>query len=511
MNTMFQPLVSFDGVAVSTFKRQVTHKQWNQPHDRTDASLFLCSGPDAGSTNNSMAAQISRYHKSDIDFNHQKENLVIRKHLVYREFNMKNSSELKKDIVFRDTCLPHSYEVKGDLSAFSKKGTTNYRVDPKLLNNVLEVYLIKYGLLKEKCLKETAFPGIFSLDDFKNQIHLNKIKEANPHEVFSLATESKESSLSLQAYISECNPEDLEHVIDKVKYFIELLMNHCFGNFVAQRLVVKSQAIFEHVECIALENFEEFMTNEFSSRVLQLIIEKSAIFCKFALNYFRRNIKKSLSCNSSCHLILACIRNAKDVSSIEFVHDYLRKTPRYMGNKYYQRILITYLQTASLSQVNGFAYTLGAHNSVCQILNKKACSNMLLVLIQRGDPTTIDSVNKLLKNDVSRLLETKYFLFVIQKLSQGQESEFLSNAFNILTNLATKKLQHLSQKESTMHTFLYVVMLCCNRELESNLDCFLNRPEVMIQTSQVIKSCFNKKSSDSITTILGVSKNRDTL
>ena len=510
MNTILQTPVSYDGVAVSTFKRQTTRKVWKQHQVCTYASLFFCSGPAYGSTNTSMAAQISRYHKSDVDFNHQKQNLVLRKHIVYRQFNMKNSSELKKNNLLSDNCFPHSYKITGDLSAFSNKGTTNYKVDPKLLNSLLEVYLIKYSLLKEKRLKETAFPGIFQFEDFKNQMHLNKIKEANPHEVFSLATDSKESSLLFQAYISDCNPEDLQHIIDKLKYFIDLLMSHCFGNFVVQRLVVKSQTIFEHVECIAKENFKEYMKNEFSSRVLQLLIEKSETFSKFALNYFRRSIKKSLSCNSSCHLILACIKNAKDISSIEFVHEYLRKTPSYMGNKYYQRILITYLQTASASQVNGFAYTLGAHDSVCQILNRKACSHMLLVLIQRGDPTTIQSVHKLLKYDASRLLKTKYFLFIIQKLSQSQESEFLNKVFNILTKLKTGMIHRLSLQESTIRQYLYVVMSCCNSELESSLDCFLQRPEIMIQTSQILESFINSISGDCTTSILGL-KYRDTL
>ena len=500
MYTTFQSPVSNDGVALSTFKSQATPKPWNQPYNCIEASLFGESGLAARSIKSSKAAEIYRFQEN-IYLNHQKQNLVFRKHKVCRKFTMKSSTEFKKNGVSSGTCLPHSYEVPGELSPFSKKGATNQKIDIQQLHNLLEAYLIKDGLLKEKFLKETSFPGTFLFEDINTKILSNKIKDFNADEIFSLATESKESSLSLQAYISDCDVNDLERVIAKIKYFIPMLMNHCFGNFVVQRLVVKSETIFKQVECMAKEKFEEFIMDEFSSRVLQLLIEKSEVFCKFALNYFKRNIKKSISCNSSCHLILACIRNAQDVSSIEFVHDYLRRNPRYMGNKFYHRILITYLQTASDSQVNRLAYTLGSHYSLCQILNKKACSNMLLILIQRGEPTTLESVNLLLKNDVARLLETKYFLLVIQKLSQSQDSKFLSDAFDILSKIKKSEVQYLFHSEKAMYQYLFVVMLCCNRDFDSNLDCFLERPEIKIQISKIMNSSITNRGVDSTTSI----------
>ena len=505
MNTKLQLPVSYDDELTPKSKVLVTTKHWNQSYICTETGLLVVLDLIDGSTNSSKASKVCIYHKNDINLNHQKQNLVFRKHLVTREFFTRSSDDLKKGSVESGSkFLNYLCKNTDKLSTFCKIGTTNDRIDPKHLFSVLEAYLINGRVLKENLNKKSNFPGIFSFDDIKHQIHLNKIKEGDPFQLFTMATKSKESSLSLQTYISDCSREDLEQVIDKIKSFIPSLITHSFGNFVVQRLLVKSQTIFQLVLCIAKEKFEELAMNEFSSRVVQLVIEKSESFCKFALSYFAKNLKKSLYSNSACHLIVACIKNTKDVSKIEFIHTFVRKNPFYMGNKFYHRILIAYIETASDSQVHGLAFTMGAHTDICKLLENKICSYLLLVLIQRGDANSLQRIYELLTNDVSRLLETRYFLLIMQKISQSQCPEFLANAFNILTKLKKSTVVYLSHNYISMCQYLFVIILCSNEDLESDLDIFLNRQDIRVQISKFINSSIYTKGAHSVTSFLGL-------
>ena len=136
------------------------------------------------------------------------------------------------------------------------------------------------------------------------------------------------------------------------------------------------------------------------------------------------------------------------------------------------------------SQVHGLAFTMGAHTDICKLLENKICSYLLLVLIQRGDATTVQTIYELLTNDVSRLLEARYFLMVMQKLSQSQCPEFLGNAFTILTKLNPSTVVYLSHNDMAMCHYLFVVMLCSNGDLKSDLDRFLNRQDIKVQRSE---------------------------
>ena len=507
MNTKLQPPVSFEDQVTPTFTVPGTKKYWNQSYIYTETGLFFDIGPDDGSINSSISAQVFRFHNKDIDLNHQKQNVVFRKHLVYREFFTRSSDDLKKGCVESgNTFLNYLCKNTDKLSTFCKIGTTNDRIDPKHLFSVLEAYLINGGLLKENLNKQNNFPGIFSFDDIKHQIHLNKIKIGDPFQLFTMASKSKSSSLSLQTYINDCSGEDLEQVTDKMICYIPFLITHRCGNFFVQRLLVKSQAIFQLVVNIAQENFAQLAINEFSSRVLQLVIEKSESFCKFALSYFKNNLKMSLYSKASCHLIVACIKNTKDVSKIQFVNTFLVKNPIYMRNKFYQRILIAYIETASDSQVHGLASTLGAHTDICKLLENKTSGYLLLALIQRADATTLETIYELLTNDVSRLLEARYFLMVMQKLSQsqGQCPEFLANVFNILTQLNTSTVVCLSRNDMSMSQYLFVLLLCSNEDLESDLDRFLSRQDIKVQMSRFMNSSIYNKGAHSVTSFLGL-------
>ena len=380
MNTNLQLPVSYEDKVTLTFKAPVTTKHWNESFICTETGLLLGIGPNDESTKSTKAAQVCRYHINDINLNHHKQNLVFRKHLVSREFFMRSSSDLKEkeNCASRSIDLPYQFKITDNLSSFSKKSTANERIDPKQLFSVLEAYIIKEGLLNEKFQKEKNLPGSYSFEDINHQIHLNKTKEGDPFQLFMMATKSKESCLFLQTYISDCSGEDLEEIADKIKIFIPFLITHRNGNFFLQRLLIESQAIFQLVVNIAQENFEELLMNMFSSRVLQLVIEKSESFCKFALSYFKNNLKISLYSKSACHLIVSCIKNIKDVRRIEFLHAFVRKNPFHLGNKFYHRILIAYIETASDSQVQELAFTMGAHKDICKLLENKTSSYMVI-------------------------------------------------------------------------------------------------------------------------------------
>lgn len=129
------------------------------------------------------------------------------------------------------------------------------------------------------------------------------------------------------------------------------LITHKFGSYVLQKLLSKDDLTMDLLMAYCLENFNSLILNEYSSRVMQSLIEKSSDFRKKALEKFEANFDLSLSKTTSVFLLISCIKCAEDSREYRFLILKLRSSPCLIGLKIFQRVLLAYVQHCSIGEL----------------------------------------------------------------------------------------------------------------------------------------------------------------
>lgn len=273
----------------------------------------------------SKGGMISALHISEVEANHKLSNLKFHKMATLVRYfpasHLLLMPELLSPIFATTPDSPNS--VSPHLNNLHLKISLE---DLNLIFELLKSLLHAKKLLKEKPSREAAIPGTYLLDDQQvSEAELAKIKRADADRIFEISTLSKESSMSIQWYISECSQEELAALADKVKLRLPELIVHKFGSFVIQRLLIHFDQAYAMVEHFCMLKFDDLIKNEYSSRVIQLLIEKSKSFCNFSLSIFKRNIEKAIGTSSACHLLVACLKNCGDSNDGSFILDQFKK------------------------------------------------------------------------------------------------------------------------------------------------------------------------------------------
>ena len=352
--------------------------------------------------------------------------------------------------------------------------------DLDLLFEEIKRVLFSKGLLKDSSFREVAIPGTYCQEDhITTPVDLSLLrKEGNPRELFEMATRSKESSIHLQGVISEGSMHDLRHFTDKISAYYRELMVHKFGSFVVQRLIAKYHPAFNQIEEISKMEFKHLILNEYSSRVIQLIVEKSQSFRDFALSFFQHNFDIVLSSSSACHLLVSSLKNSEAIGFGNYILHHLKQQPILLANKFFHRVLLTYLQIALPDQLDDTFRSLGVEYRILKIFNRRATNTVILTLLQREHAYSIETVLVNLARSPQLMFETRYFTFSMYKLSQDKPSSFTRAIFETLVSFSSAVIDDLSKKSVIFYQYLFTVLTCCDEDQRPKVFLFLKRGEV---------------------------------
>lgn len=390
--------------------------------------------------------------------NHLETNLEFRKRRSKNQKNKLKGMQTQKAYGAR-------FHTKGNdqfkISHSPASGMGSSSLNPAQLYCDLKDYLLTKRILKENASRKLALPGAYLLETVtKSQEKLSDFRSEEPANIFWLATSSKENSMKLQSFITDCTQSQLEVLSSKLKPLIPTLIVHKFGSFVLQRLLVHFDPSFEMVEDLCKLGFLEFIKDEYSSRVMQLLIEKSPSFCDFVICFFKKNLQQGIACSSACHLLVASLKNSSSTHSGDFITGYLRENQQCIGNRFFQRVLLTYVHVCTKEQQDEVAKALGVTCKICKLFNRKATMTIIHLLLLKDNMLTIQVIYHQLSKRPKDLIETKYFTSTIYKLMQ--ENSFLTTdaVFTALVNLPSITLEEISDTHDSFYQLCFLLFGC---------------------------------------------------
>lgn len=422
----------------------------------------------------SKAEWVAHRHTNDVEGNHQGSNIEFHETSTSRRYQGIPSICQRPEAPLSLTAGSSYGGSKGKSQKRSSQKACMNIEDLEQLCSEMKRVLCSKGLLKETSIREVAIPGTYLLED--QQIsHSGKpsLMTTDSETFFTLATTSKESSMEIQCYISDCSDEDLQALSVKLQPHLLDLISHKFGSFVLQRLLVSYQPSFKVVEQLCTTKFEELIKNEYSSRVIQLLIEKSKAFCDFSISYFRNNLAQAIGMSSSCHLLVASLKNSADKHAGDFILDHLRQKPVLIGNRFFHRVLLTYVHLSTPEQLDEVAAVLGINFKIAKLFNRKATNVILLTMIQRNHQPTIDSICKQLTRNPQQLFETRYFITTMHKLTQEKLTSLQNSVYSALTQLPVHTIDILGKKNESFCQYIYLLLICCSDLHRSNIPSFI--------------------------------------
>ena len=331
-------------------------------------------------------------------------------------------------------------------------------------------------------------PGTLTdLDCIKTAANLD-LETLTKTELLNICTQSKEVSLGFQGYLAECSEEDAHLVASRVVPLIPSLIEHQFGNYVIQRLALRISDFDNSVAEYCLLKFETLIHNEFASRVLQCLIESRSSFRQEAMNYFTRSLDSGISSIPATHLVVACIKNTKVHSDLEFIPNWLQRNPSLTWNKCFQKILTAYIEPCTQPELDEIFRLSNLEKKPFNFLNCKMTTYFLTNMLLKNHQKSIDLLILLLSRQPTALFDTKCYKLLLIKLWEEGKSEVVSKLALALTNLGKLQLKNLWRKSPVFYFYVYTTLATIQiAEMPLLINNFLSRKDLTRPLSGLIR------------------------
>lgn len=275
-----------------------------------------------------------------------------------------------------------------------------------------------------------------------------------------LCMSEKDVSVSFQAYIETCSEEEIQQICEWVSLNLASIITHQFGNYIVQKLIKRSASCLKNVVDYCQDKFLDLASNEYSSRVMQTLVEINPEFRSFALKCFKADLTKYAQSISAVFLLSVAIRCSKKDSEFEFIRDALLRNPKkWLVNKYFKRIIVSYLQNCSGKSLDLVFRGLQIESRLFKYLDDKYSCYMLLMFIERHHELAKSMILKRIQSDLKGLLSTKFFRFFFSKILKCAEPQFLQS---MSEELFTKSQQANFEKQFSMDSFYFFAFMVAN-------------------------------------------------
>lgn len=251
------------------------------------------------------------------------------------------------------------------------------------------------------------------------------------------ATESKEASVVFQRYMEGYSPAELNYLTSALQNSMPSLISHAFGSYIIQKLCLLSQPFKLIVIDYCLYNMIELSSNEYSSRVMQVLAENIP---GFRIKLFREaaaNFSVAMRSMSWVLLLNACVRAAQ--SSTEYqdllVKLCLNPQQRTDSKTYYFKLVVSIVRVCSPEALTQLYH---AFRPIMTCPSLFASKNRLLILssiLNRKHSLAIKDFEKTLyrlQNHQS-VVDSPHVTYFIDKLTREESpAEYDSSPLAIL-------------------------------------------------------------------------------
>ena len=277
------------------------------------------------------------------------------------------------------------------------------------------------------------------------QIDESLVYRESMNQLLSLATQNKANSMVLQNLAGHCSAGCATKLSLLVVENHRKLISDRYGSYLVQAMVKRDPEVERVVEKTSTADFASLVHNEYSSRVMQRLIEISDTFRTFVMDSFKKQMGIFIQSVSACYLISVGILNSQSESERDVVSGYLNnKTVSWHTNKYFKKILICYLSACSEDKLNSMYKKLFRKRSLLWYLSEKYACLVLLKFIERNHLPTKDLVFSKLEKDPFAIIRLSYFGFFIGELIRSNAVHGLGTAIYLrLTSMTRPELLRL--------------------------------------------------------------------
>lgn len=287
-------------------------------------------------------------------------------------------------------------------------------------------------------------------------------------ELRELTANSKQQSILLQIFAdsSDIAPPAL---VKGISQDLEFMMHHKQANYVVQKLIKKDARFLETAKEFSIANFESLCLNEYSSRVLQAMIEISPEFLKFAANYFSLHHHFWQAKISSIFVLLSVIRHAPTLQDCAFVKSILLADKAALfSSKYLKRVLVTYVEKCSVEEMEEICEYLQLNYDIPSILEDKFFVYVYHLLVRKGRRHTLQSILKAIQLETYEALRARHFKFLLVKLAMLPEKSTSRQLYKSLVSIEESQKIKLLSRPQDIQFLGYLIIKIGNSLIRSN-------------------------------------------
>ncbi len=324
---------------------------------------------------------------------------------------------------------------------------------------------------RNRYFPEVSLDELLQEEEYLKNVSLEQLSDIK---LLQLSSTRKSQSIALQNYILKCSQEDTEILCKNLtKNSIAKMIIHQFGNYTVQELVKKSIPFRKRVEEYCQEDFYILADTEYSSRVMQILIEESDSFRFFAFSCCEANLGRMVERISSVFLITSCIRSAKSEKEYNFMVKELSNNVRpWVSKKYFKRIIVSILQSCNPPTLQLVYNLLELENNILKFFEDKYSSYVVLTFVERGHQPTIQLLAYIIQQDVISLLEAEYFRFFINRLCKFKGESIFRELFHVLSgNEFLDSILARARKQKGRY-FAYLLALSAEPKQYASLNSF---------------------------------------
>ena len=251
------------------------------------------------------------------------------------------------------------------------------------------------------------------------------------------ATESKEASVIFQRYMEGYNQEEINYLTAALQGSVPFLISHAFGSYIIQKLCLLSPSFKQVVIDYCLHNMMNLSSNEYSSRVMQVLAENIPAF---RLKLFRDaadNFTVAMRSMSWVLLLNACVRAAQSSQEYEELLVKMCQNPqqRTDSKTYYFKLVVSIVRVCSPEALSQLYHAFRPIMTCPSLFSSKNRLLILSSILNRKHSLAIKDFEKTLYRLQNHhvVVESPHVTYFIDKLNRGESSaEYDSSPLAIL-------------------------------------------------------------------------------
>lgn len=250
----------------------------------------------------------------------------------------------------------------------------------------------------------------------------------------------KSFQIPLERFLERSGWTD-QRVAELATQDLEFLITHQFGNFLVQRLMGSYPRLFKAVYSLCQSQFTKLVVNEFSSRVMQNLVETSTEFREFSLRRFKSQKQLWLKNIAGLFVLNSCMKHSAP-ESYKFVEEHVFSSMSGLENsKNLKRALVSLVDSTPQSYHSKFATVLGVSQNMPYWLNDKYLTYLLIAFVRSRYEPAWNGLLKLIRESLPKLLKTRYFKLLINKFISLEIIDIIQTLHQTLVRVRKEDVQ----------------------------------------------------------------------